>query len=92
MGLDSTRGGRAIRKSVLIALGVACVATAPSLARAEDKKFLIGIVELQLANPFFGKLEKAAVDTAKQARARRDDGRGEDRRRLGHADRRRSRT
>ena len=66
MGLDTTKHGCAIRRTVLIALGVACVVTAPSMARAEDKKFLIGIVELQLANPFFGKLEKAAVDTAKQ--------------------------
>ncbi len=35
-------------------------------AHAADTKFLIGIVELQLANPFFGKLEQAAVSTAKK--------------------------
>ncbi len=35
-------------------------------AQADDKKFLIGIVELQLANPFFDKLEKAAVAQAKK--------------------------
>jgi fructose transport system substrate-binding protein len=34
--------------------------------QAAETKFLIGIVELQLANPFFGKLEQAAVDTAKK--------------------------
>ena len=42
------------------------VGLAPSAVQAEEKKFLIGIVELQLANPFFGKLEKSAVDTAKK--------------------------
>lgn len=44
----------------------ALAAMVPALAQAEDKKFLIGIVELQLANPFFDKLEKAAVDQAKK--------------------------
>jgi fructose transport system substrate-binding protein len=43
-----------------------CAAVAVSAAQAQEKKFLIGIVELQLTNPFFGRLEKSAVDTAKQ--------------------------
>jgi fructose transport system substrate-binding protein len=49
----------------LAAMGV-CAGLAPRAVQAEEKKFLIGIVELQLANPFFGRLRKSAVDTAKK--------------------------
>jgi fructose transport system substrate-binding protein len=35
-------------------------------AQAADAKFRIGIVEQQLANPFFAKLEQAAIEAAKQ--------------------------
>lgn len=35
-------------------------------AHAQDKTFLIGIVEQQLANPFFAKLQQAGVDAAKK--------------------------
>ena len=35
-------------------------------AQAQDKTFLIGIVEQQLANPFFAKLQQAGVDAAKK--------------------------
>jgi fructose transport system substrate-binding protein len=38
----------------------------PGAAEAEEKKLLIGIVELQLTNPFFDSLEKSAIDTAKK--------------------------
>jgi fructose transport system substrate-binding protein len=48
----------------LAAMGV-CGDLAPGAVQAQEKKFLIGIVELQLSNPFFGRLKKAAVDTAK---------------------------
>jgi fructose transport system substrate-binding protein len=60
---DHRWGNRAPRA---LAVALAFAAILPPAARAEDKKFLIGVVELQLANPFFGKLEKAAVDTAKK--------------------------
>jgi fructose transport system substrate-binding protein len=40
-------------------------AQAPATMQAGEKKLLIGIVELQLANPFFATLEKSAVDTAR---------------------------
>jgi fructose transport system substrate-binding protein len=49
----------------LAAMGV-CADLAPGAVQAQEKKFLIGIVELQLANPFFGRLKKAAVDTAQK--------------------------
>jgi fructose transport system substrate-binding protein len=49
----------------LAAMGV-CAGLAPGAVQAQEKKLLIGIVELQLANPFFGRLKKAAVDTAKK--------------------------
>jgi fructose transport system substrate-binding protein len=49
----------------IVALGL-CAGLMPGSLRAEEKRFLIGIVELQLANPFFGRLEKSAVDTAKK--------------------------
>jgi fructose transport system substrate-binding protein len=51
----------------VIALLSVCAGFAPGSVQAEEKKFLIGIVELQLANPFFGRLEKSAVDTAKKS-------------------------
>jgi ABC-type sugar transport system substrate-binding protein len=41
-----------------IALMGVCAGLASGAVQAEEKKFLIGIVELQLANPFFGRLEK----------------------------------
>jgi fructose transport system substrate-binding protein len=56
----AARVGRA-----LAVLGV-CAGLAPGAVQAQDKKFLIGIVELQLTNPFFGRLKKAAVDTARK--------------------------
>ena len=56
----------AVRAGCAVALAGIFVGLAPSAVQAEEKKFLIGIVELQLANPFFGKLEKSAVDTAKK--------------------------
>ena len=67
----SKEKGRATRRlsayvGYSMAAATVCTILAPLAVRAEDKKFLIGIVELQLANPFFGKLEKAAVDTAKK--------------------------
>ncbi len=49
----------------LAAMGV-CAGLAPGAGQAQESKFLIGIVELQLANPFFGRLKKAAVDTARK--------------------------
>jgi fructose transport system substrate-binding protein len=55
-----------VRAGCALALLGVCAGLATIAARAEEKKFLIGIVELQLANPFFGKLEKAAVDAAKK--------------------------
>jgi len=56
----------ALRAGWAIALAGLCSGLMPASAQAEQKKFLIGIVELQLTNPFFGTLEKSAVDTAKQ--------------------------
>jgi len=58
------RGGN--RAACTFAVAAAFAALLPAAAQAEDKKFLIGVVELQLANPFFGKLKKAAVDAAKK--------------------------
>jgi fructose transport system substrate-binding protein len=43
-----------------------CALLAPVGVQAQEKTFLIGIVELQLTNPFFGRLEKSAVDTARK--------------------------
>jgi fructose transport system substrate-binding protein len=51
----------------VIALLSVCTGFAPGAVQAEEKKFLIGIVELQLANPFFDRLEKSAVETAKKS-------------------------
>jgi len=50
---------------VAAAMGV-CAGLAPDAVQAQERKFLIGIVELQLTNPFFGRLKKAAVDTAQK--------------------------
>ena len=54
-----------ISTAALALLGLLAPATG-QVAQAADKPFLIGIVELQLANPFFGKLQKAGVDQAKK--------------------------
>jgi fructose transport system substrate-binding protein len=56
----------AVRAGCAIALTGVWTGLAPGAVQAQEKKFLIGIVELQLANPFFGRLEKSAVDTAKK--------------------------
>ncbi|HUB11979.1 MAG TPA: substrate-binding domain-containing protein [Acetobacteraceae bacterium] len=42
------------------------VGLATGTGHAEHKRFLIGIVELQLTNPFFVRLERSAVETARQ--------------------------
>src|SRR5246127_2420185 len=64
---ENTKSRRtAVRAGCAIALMAICAGLAPGAVPAEEKKFLIGIVELQLANPFFGRLEKSAVDTAKK--------------------------
>jgi fructose transport system substrate-binding protein len=49
-----------------IALAGSCAGLAPGAAQANENKFLIGIVELQLTNPFFGRLERSAIDTARK--------------------------
>jgi fructose transport system substrate-binding protein len=58
------------RTAILAGCGIllagVCAGLSPGAVQAEGTKFLIGIVELQLANPFFGRLEKSAVDTAKK--------------------------
>ena len=56
----------AVLVACVIVLSGMIAGLAPGTVQAEEKKFLIGIVELQLANPFFGRLEKSAVDTAKK--------------------------
>ena len=66
MEIGRNKAIRAMRHVALAGASLGLLAAAPSAAQAEEKKFLIGIVELQLANPFFGKLEKSAVDTAKK--------------------------
>ncbi|MCX5515359.1 sugar ABC transporter [Kaistia algarum] len=48
-----------------LAIGAVLMASA-TMVHAEDTKFLIGIVEQQLSNPFFGKLQQAGVDAAKK--------------------------
>jgi fructose transport system substrate-binding protein len=64
---ENTKSRRtAVRAGWVIALTGICAGLAPGAVQAEEKKFLIGIVELQLSNPFFGMLEKSAVDTAKK--------------------------
>lgn len=47
--------------SVMVAL-----AAMTASAQAQDTPFLIGVVEQQLSNPFFAKLQQAAVDQAKK--------------------------
>jgi fructose transport system substrate-binding protein len=49
-----------------IALAGICAGLVPGVVQANENKFLIGIVELQLTNPFFGRLEKSAVDKARK--------------------------
>ena len=56
----------AVRAGCAIALTGGCAGLAPGAVQAEEKKLLIGIVELQLTNPFFDSLKKSAVDTAKK--------------------------
>jgi fructose transport system substrate-binding protein len=64
---ENTKSRRmAVRAGWAIALIGVCSGLAPDTVKAEKKTFLIGIVELQLTNPFFGRLEKSAVDTAKK--------------------------
>jgi fructose transport system substrate-binding protein len=64
---ENTKSRRTtVRAGCAIALMGVCAGLAPGAVQAAEKKFLIGIVELQLANPFFGMLEKSAVDTAKK--------------------------
>ena len=48
-----------------LAIGAALLASAAA-AHAEDTKFMIGIVEQQLSNPFFSKLQQAGVEAAKK--------------------------
>ena len=55
-----------VRAGCAIALVGVCAGLVSAAAHAGQKQFLIGIVELQLTNPFFGTLEKSAVDTAKR--------------------------
>ncbi|TIX90796.1 substrate-binding domain-containing protein [Rhizobium sp. P44RR-XXIV] len=64
-GLLDTRSKLRHSISVLASLGL-MVSMGGGVAHAADSKFLIGIVELQLANPFFGKLQKAGVEQAKK--------------------------
>ena len=52
----------AVRMACAVVVMGVCAGLVPGAVQAQDKKFLIGIVELQLTNPFFGKLKKAAVD------------------------------
>jgi fructose transport system substrate-binding protein len=61
---EDTKSRRMAVRAIVLA-GV-CAGLAPVAAQAAEQKFLIGIVELQLTNPFFGRLELSAVDTAKQ--------------------------
>jgi fructose transport system substrate-binding protein len=61
---EDTKSRRTAVRAIVLA-GVSA-GLAPVAAQAAEQKFLIGIVELQLTNPFFGRLEQSAVDTAKQ--------------------------
>jgi len=64
---ENTKSRRtAVRAGCAIAVMGVGAGLAPGAVQAEEKKLLIGIVELQLANPFFGRLKKSAVDTAKK--------------------------
>src|ERR1700731_1854718 len=56
----------AVRAGCAIALTGVCAGLVPGAVQAEEKKLLIGIVELQLTNPFFDSLKKSAIDTAKK--------------------------
>jgi fructose transport system substrate-binding protein len=64
---NNTKSGRiaAVARWAITLMGM-CALLAPAAVQAQEKKFLIGIVELQLTNPFFGRLEKSAVDTARK--------------------------
>ncbi|QKJ85062.1 fructose transport system substrate-binding protein [Paramixta manurensis] len=42
------------------------LATMTASAQAQDTKYLIGVIEQQLSNPFFARLQQAAVDEAKK--------------------------
>jgi fructose transport system substrate-binding protein len=65
---ENTRSRRtAARAGCAIALTGVCVGLVPGAVQAEEKKLLIGIVELQLTNPFFDSLKKSAIDTAKKS-------------------------
>ena len=57
----------AVRAGCAIALTGVCAGLVPGAVQAEEKKLLIGIVELQLTNPFFDSLKKSAIDTAKKS-------------------------
>jgi fructose transport system substrate-binding protein len=58
---------RTIRSMAMpAALALTATVALASGAQAQDKGFLIGIVEQQLANPFFAKLQQAGVDAAKK--------------------------
>jgi hypothetical protein len=46
------------RAACTFAVAAAFAALLPAAAQAEDKKFLIGVVELQLANPFLASLRR----------------------------------
>ena len=64
---ENTKSRRtAVRAGWAIAVMGVFAGLAPGAGQAEQKNFLIGIVELQLANPFFGRLKKSAVDTARK--------------------------
>ena len=56
----------AVRAGHVAAVMGVCAGLAPGVADAQERKPLIGVVELQLANPFFGRLKESAVDTAKK--------------------------
>src|SRR5580704_14571958 len=64
---ENTKSRRtAVRAGCAIALTGVCAGLVPGAVQAEEKKLLIGIVELQLTNPFFDSLKKSAIDTAKK--------------------------
>ena len=53
---ENTKSRRtAVRAGCAIALTGVCAGLVPGAVQAEEKKLLIGIVELQLTNPFFSK-------------------------------------
>ena len=64
---ENTRSRRtAVRAGCAITLTGVCAGLVPGGVQGEEKKLLIGIVELQLTNPFFDSLEKSAINTAKK--------------------------